>query len=553
LAQIKTQMINAILRKAGQFFADPALRSWAFGRLLGRWPSEPAYAAHQPSYLDGLLPLVAETPSGDFSGLADTPPTQSIELSLAGEKLKLEPGDEAGLFDRSFNDVESTMALHRFAWLPLFGDTVEPAWVAAIWHAWVKDHADPGDGWAWHPYTAAERAINILVFAQRSGLPGPVNKTLSVLAAHGPAISGRLEYFGDHHTSNHLANNGRGLFLLGLTLGLPKCAELGGKILVEEAKRIFAPSGILREGSSHYHALLAANYGQCADAAVEIERPEAAALAAVARRARTVTGCLKLPGGVPLIGDISPDLPPERVLAALAVSEDREAHALSEDGWHRLDSGPWSGLWHVAPDGFSHMPGHGHQDCGGFELHFKNEPVFIDPGRGGYGETGEAALYRSAQVHNTLSIDDADPYPANKPYYDDTFRRYIGGQPPVVEKNENSISLSHDGFKRLKSVGTISRHWKFSPTSIDLSDTIQGSRSHHLLRLLVTPLKVAKTDEGLTLQGRDQNFRLTTDGDTTIETITRWTAYGRGVPATAIKISIRAELPWTGHLSLEAL
>jgi len=529
------------------------LLAWVLGRMLGRWPGEPVFAAHHPPYLDGLLPLVAETPSIELSGLADTPPTQPIELSLVGETLKLEPGDEATLFERPFTDIESILALHRFAWLPLLGGSVDPAWVAAIWQAWAKDYASPTDGWAWHPYTAAERVINLLVFAQRNGLPSPVNKSLSVLAAHGPAIAERLEFFGDHHTSNHLANNGRGLFLLGLILGLPKCAELGGKILTEEAKRIFGPSGILREGSSHYHALLAANYSQCADAAIEAERPEAVALAAVARRARAVVGCLKLSGGFPLIGDISPDLPPEMVLAALSGSENMDAHTLADDGWYRLDSGPWSGLWYVAPDGFSHMPGHGHQDCGGFELHFKNEPVFIDAGRGGYGETGEAALYRSAKVHNTLLINDADPYPANKPYYDDAFRRFIGGSPPRVEKSEASISLTHDGFKRLKNVGTLSRHWQFTPSSMSLSDTVLGRRWHRLSRLLVTPLEVAMTDEGLILRGQEQSFRLSIDGNVATETITRWTAYGRGVPVTAIRISVQAELPWTGKLLLEAL
>ena len=52
----------------------------------------------------------------------------------------------------------------------------------------------------------------------------------------------------------------RGLYRLGLDLGLDACADLGGLILVEEAGRIFLPSGVLREGSSHYHLLAARNY-----------------------------------------------------------------------------------------------------------------------------------------------------------------------------------------------------------------------------------------------------------------------------------------------------
>jgi len=546
-------MLSTLLNKILQLKTDPVLRRWLAGRALGQWPGEPAFRAHRPPYLEGLLPLNLETPSADFQELPHTEPTTSISLSLAGETITLTPGDETTLFQRSFKDIESNLALHRFAWLPLLSKDADPVWVATIWRAWVKDHGIPDNSWAWHPYTAAERAINILVFAQHTGLPGPLNNSLSILAAHGPAIAERLEYFGDHHTSNHLANNGRGLFLLGLSLGLPKCAELGGLILIEEAARIFTSSGILREGSSHYHALLGANYSQCADAAADIERPEAQALSAIARRARNVTGCLKLPGGFPLIGDISPDLPPQSVLQALDATEESNAQALAKDGWHRLDSPPWSGLWHVSPDGFSHMPGHGHQDCGSFELHFKDQPVFIDPGRGSYGESGEAALYRSGQVHNTLLIDGADPYPANKPYYCDAFRRHIAGPPLEVEQHENSLRLSHDGFKRLKNVRTICRHWQFSPTSMALNDQIDGSHKHHLSRVLVTPLDVTQTNVGVELRGKDVAFSLSVDGDITIEPITRWTAYGRGEPATAIRIASKVTLPWTGTLSLEVL
>jgi hypothetical protein len=546
-------MLPNLLNKILQLKNDKVLRRWLVGRILGHWPGEPFFTAHRPPYLEGLLPLIQEIPSADFAELVHIAPTKSINISLAGKSLTLLPGDEETLFQRSFKDLESTLALHRFAWLPLLGNDVDPAWVTAIWRIWVKYYGVPVNCWAWHPYTASERAINILVFAQNAGIPDPIKHSLSVLTAHGPAIAERLEYFGDHHTSNHLANNGRGLFLLGLFLGLPKCAELGGLILVKEAGRIFSSSGILREGSTHYHALLAANYSQCADIATKLERPESLALSTISQRARNVVSCLKLPGGFPLIGDISPDLPPDLILKAMAVTENKNAKALEENGWYRLDSGPWSGLWHIAPDGFSHMPGHGHQDCGSFELHFKEQPVFIDPGRGSYTESAESTKYCSSMTHNTLLIDNTDTYPANKPYYNDTFRRQIAGPPPSVKMNQNSIRISHDGFKRLKNVGSLCRHWHFNQTSMTLNDSIDGSLNHILSRHLVTPLDVSKSSGGVMLRGRDVEFNLSVDGDITIELITRWTAYGQGESVTAIQIISETALPWTGSLSLEVL
>src|SRR5690606_15729932 len=139
-------------------------------------------------------------------------------------------------------------------------ETADPAWLTLLWQAWAERFGRPDDGWAWHPYSAAERVVNILDFAQRRGLPAPADHTAALLARHAPAIAERLEYFGEHHTSNHLSNNGRGLYRLGLALGLPAATEMGMRILLAEAERIFAPSGVLREGSSHYHLLLTRNY-----------------------------------------------------------------------------------------------------------------------------------------------------------------------------------------------------------------------------------------------------------------------------------------------------
>ncbi len=385
--------------------------------------------------------------------------------------MTLEPGSAESLFERKFADLETLLAVHRFAWLPLLGAAADPGWVDALWRAWMARHATPDGSWAWHPYTAAERAVNILDYGRRIGLPGAREVTVALLARHAPVIAGRLEYFGEHNTSNHLSNNGRGLFRLGLDLGMPEYADLGGRVLLAEAARIFAPSGVLREGSSHYHLLLTRNYVDAWLAARACERPEAGALEDVARRSLEAVPCLVLPGGMPLVGDISPDCPPSHLagllpggdlesgwcnllppdrraaLAALRascrpVSPDRAA----SDGWTRFSAGPWSALWHTPPDGWPPMPGHGHQDMGGFELHHGPHRVLVDPGRGAYGGTGEAARYASSSVHNSLMVDGHDPYPTNRPYYDDVFRHRVAGTGPRIQRERDGVTVDHDGF-----------------------------------------------------------------------------------------------------------
>ena len=560
------------MRQARQVAGDPVLRRWLFGRLAGTTTGEPAFTAHRPPYLDGMLPLTAEVPTTDLATLLPAPPKLPIDLALPGEATRVTPGGEGDLYRRAFADEETALAVHRFAWLPLQGALVDPAWVDVLWRAWCERHGTPDDGPAWHPYTAAERCVNILQYARRHGLAGPRAETLAVLAGHAPVIASGLEYFGDHHTSNHLANNGRGLFVLGLALGLKRAADIGGRILIEEAGRIFSPSGILREGSSHYHLLLTRVYADAWLAARRHGRPETAALGQITEKALAVIPHLILPGGMPLVGDVSPDCPPG-FLSGLAAGDagwvgelegdERAAFtelrgavtpadndALAADGWRRADFGAWSGLWHAPPAGWSAMPGHGHYDISGFEVHYGTEPVFRDLGRGRYGETGEAAFYRSALAHNSIVVDGRDPYPPNKPYYDKTFRDRIGGPPPSLQGCADGISLCHQGYARLGGVGALSRRWSFSGLQMRIHDGVDGGGRHRVTRRLHTTLAVERTADGALLKGRDAQFRIRADGPVTIEPATFWAAYGSGGPATTIDVEVATELPWQGVLTV---
>ncbi len=310
-------MFSNFLRKARQVTADPVLRQWLWRRVAGGVAGPGPFTAHRPPYLEGFGAARTEpADAGVFHPLAALPPVGPIELPLAGTLLKLNPGDESGVFDRPYKDIETLLALHRFSWVPMVeGSGVTASWVQALWDVWRGGFGVPGKSWAWHPYTAAERAINILDLAETKGLPEPVEETAALLAVHAETIFKNLEYFGEHNTSNHLANNGRGLYRLGLALGIDWAADAGAKILEQEAKRILMPSGVLREGSSHYHLLITRNYADAWLAARAFGRPEEDALRDWAVKALAVIPWLILPGGMPLIGDVSPDCPPEHLLS----------------------------------------------------------------------------------------------------------------------------------------------------------------------------------------------------------------------------------------------
>jgi hypothetical protein len=573
-------IFRSVSRKAASVLRDPVLRRWILGAVLGRWRRPAPFTPNLPSYLRSLTPP-ADTPAVVSARAAAfhlpdvTPPSAPLVLALPGETVTIDVADPAALFAHAYPDTETLLAVHRFAWLPLTPD-LDSGWVDALWRAWTNRFATPDKSWAWHPYTAAERAINILDFSRRRGLPGDRDATLALLARHAAAIARQLEYFGDHDTGNHLSNNGRGLYLLGLALGLPDAVEMGARILLAEAARIFRPSGVLREGSSHYHLLLVRNYVSAWLAARRHGRPEAETLGEIVRRAFSVLPHLVLPGGMPLVGDISPDCPPGFLAGLLpggdmtrgwcAMLEDDERAALARlnqetrpvspdrlaaDGWVRFIDLGWAALWHVAPDGWPPMPGHAHQDMGSLELHYGDEALFVDPGRGAYGEADEAGIFTSGAAHNSLLVNGRDPYPPNKPYYDVAFRRTVCGPPPRILRRRDGLTVAHNGFSRLAGVGEVERRFVFAAGSVSIVDRIEGSREKIITRRLHTPLPARLDGEAAVLEGQTARFRISADGPITVTPGKRWTAYGIAAPASVLEVKHTTRLPVTLRLAIE--
>ena len=181
-------------------------------------------------------------------------------------------------------------------------------------------------------------------------------------------------------------------------------------------------------------------------------------------------------------------------------------------------------------------------------------PVFVDPGRGAYGETGAAAHYRSAHAHNTVTVDGAGAYPVNKPYYDDGFRREVGGTNPELRGGGDEVVLRHGGFQRLKGVGALTRQWRFIKNTMTLTDRLEGQGTHRITRRFLTPLKTEPGAGGVVLRGAKGTFHLhSPDATATAAPTTLWHAYGAGHPGSVIEFTADASLPWSGEVRLEML
>ena len=207
------------------------------------------------------------------------------------------------------------------------------------------------------------------------------------------------------------------------------------------------------------------------------------------------------------------------------------------NNWHRKDVGLWSAIWHSTIDGWQPLPGHGHQDFSGFELHYDTISVFIDLGRRSYELTGERDKH--AQSHNTLTIDGLAPYPENRPYYSEEFRKKVTGSGPIWGGGLNHANVETHCFSRIKGIGVWRRSWKFTDKDVTISDTIDGKGRHKILRYLHTIHPVKTYNEGVIFGP----FKVFSSGEPQIKKSKCWKSYGKGEDAMTIIFTDVVSLP----------
>lgn len=166
-------IIHHYLRKLRHVYNDPVLRQWIIGYLLGRWSTVANQVRSVPPYLENYTApndAPAQLAADEFKPGTSR---EAIILELPGEKFDMDPGSENDIFCRYFEDTETLLALHRFAWIPALKNINQEAWVVALWQAWCRKFSMPDDDWPWHPYTTSERLVNILSFIRCVGLIPP--------------------------------------------------------------------------------------------------------------------------------------------------------------------------------------------------------------------------------------------------------------------------------------------------------------------------------------------------------------------------------------------
>ena len=557
-----------MFKKIVSLINDPILRRWVYGFLIRKWDWKNPNS-YRPDYISNLTLDLLETNGSSFYEIKEfKKPEGKTKYNLAGETMNLEPENFQNFSEKDFFDTESRQAFHRFAWLANSGLINEPEWTFLMWESWMEKYFDTSSTYAWHPYTTSERLTNLVMFADRHGFPAKHEKFHEFVLKHVETLYENLEYFGDLHTGNHLANNGKGLYLVGLYLEADSWIEIGLTILREESKRLFTINGTLREGSIHYHLLVTKWYLECWLASVKFNRKEQPEFFEIIRPMLFNAANFNMPAGLPLIGDVSPDCTPEYLACLTSGSETGWIASLKtydrklisglfsklkkrlknkKPPFYRIDSSPWSAMVYVNNEGWQPLPGHGHNDFGVFEIHHNDERIFVDLGRRSYDKLGD--IDKLADRHNVLCIDNSPAYPENRAYYSNKFKRSIIPKSPNWEVNDRSIKFEAECFPTIPEVKSWIREWNFSTDKVLLQDIVIGSGVHKIVRYLNTP-KNCILGKGEIICG---SIRIKFSGSAELREIEYWKNYGECERATNIKISCDAQLPFQDTIEITSL
>jgi hypothetical protein len=529
-------------------------------------------------------------------------PSRPSRIPLASRFLEI-PAASPFPWDASFEDYEDAAALHRFAWLlpevlswSRSGTSRMEAWeqFRALALGWATKHPTPGLTAAWHAYTASERLCNWTLTALALGESLREDDELwSSIRIQGEHLRLNLEYHGERLTGNHLSNNGRALYLCGLACDESAWAAEGREILLHELERLFLDPRFLREGASHYQFLVARNFCEALWAARTAgdRATEAALSPAVARMAE---GCrfflVRTPlekWTIPLIGDISPDCPPDWltgvpwVASALSgaapppgIPPERGWHELfpaltritsaetprlpPSAAWGRVDLRDWTLMAHVNPDGFPYYPGHAHQDTGAFVAYYRGAEVVVDAARRRYLDDESGRWGASCWAHSLLSVDRLDPAPNWRNIYPADFIERRAGRKPGLEARGDGVTIIHGGFRRSSGVGEYKRSISIlDDASLAVSDEIEGTGRHRVDLVFHFAGRASMMDGVVAVEGDGWRGRLTLPQE--FADISIWNApqdsesfgwradrYGGKLPAAAIVAGAEIPLPWRG-------
>lgn len=438
-----------------------------------------------------------------------------------------------------FNDDEVTSACHRFIWM--FTDVVKQLNAGAkkddayqtcvrIIHSWIDNYkieqAEMYHSEIFQTYAVAERIVNWLYIIGATATNKVVDDPIIVNSIYNQAdyICTHLEYYGEQFTGNHLGNDAKALYIAGACLEDMQLQNIGRKMILHEYERIIVDGGFLREGSSHYQFLITKNYIDIYWVAKQTgDKAFVAKLLPII--SRMVQGCdfflvsdKSLKKGIPFIGDISPDYPPEWIMSVPDVGHwitenvplkesDEVCYKTSFIGcitddekvstekivdtpidWVRIENNIWTVFSHVNHSLYpNNLTGHFHHDTGAIVAYLYGEPVIIDTGRLTYEDCERGKRDKSVKAHSGICIDNMEPEIDMKTFYSDgVLNKYASLKPQIMQKG-NMFQIDVAGYARLRGIDSVIRTVEVEDENLIVTDKILGKGKHEVQQYFHVP------------------------------------------------------------------
>jgi Heparinase II/III-like protein len=488
---------------------------------------------------------------------------------LAGDRMNV---------DRNSADSEIRMLEDRLGWvLQLLESDRESVWPTV--EKWVADKWKMGRACR-GAYSISERVSNLILLCNIHA-PQPLFSTevFRLLEQDTDYLLKHLEYHGEARTNNHILNNARALILAGAFLNIRRFYEAGCWMIESQLDKHVAEDGVVREASTHYQWVITRWMVEigCAFQFMDPQRFKQLR----PRLLNMLHVCDSMQLGkdganyLPLLGDISPDLPPRllggmtRFGYALLQSgaeerlEDIATHGFwsrffigraqptpsewqaQDSSWVRLRNHDWSLITHADVHTDDNRSTHGHHDLFSFELAFAGQPVIIDAGRGNYlagRDLQEAGILE--EWHNTILVNRKRTGFVPRGYMPSGWLRKTRSVPHVSSESQR-LEIRLDNPQEIPGISCIQRTWEWEDAqTVTVTNRVLKNNSPHANAKIVLYVmgSISPEKEGLKLEIGANKFLLNWNGLSMpkLEESVRYTAYA--VPESCTRLEWLAQI-----------
>jgi hypothetical protein len=344
-----------------------------------------------------------------------------------------------------------------------------------------------------------------------SSLPIDIKRLFYVMAFR---LSQQIEYCGVL-TGNHTINNARALYFFGEAFNKIEYINIAEEIFLIQFPELITKKGFLREGSSHYQLLFTRWLYEILWVSNKFGNTIINDLVSPYYRSmhescnffyinNTNNGSTT----IPLIGDISPDFPPEWLINTsfdkntsnyswknlwskddhfvdgnyeTISSQKSDLQYDEESGWFKIINKTAKLFLHIDPKINSSFGNHRHNDSLSFVLYLNDEAILIDTGRLNYLKKNKYSKYGlMAHGHNSLILDGLEPIlHIDRNLYPDYYKETDVFTKWTKKNDEISFSISHNGFERL--FGDNVKHQRvftLTENNLIINDKFFGKKEH---------------------------------------------------------------------------